>query len=191
MTGAAHLAGQGARSVPAPGMVRLGTPALGHDPMTPSRSVGRPLPAGAWAPDVLADLDRFHAVVVGPGLGTGETTADERAGASSPRRRCPTVVDGDGLVALAWSSEGPAKCCRAPEAPTVLTPHDGEFATARRGARAPIGSARPARCGRPARVVLLKGPTTVVAAPDGRVLVIADRRLALGHGGHAATFWRA
>jgi hydroxyethylthiazole kinase-like uncharacterized protein yjeF len=179
MTGAAHLAARGAQRAGA-GMVRLGTPAVGHDPMTPVEVVGRPLPPAPWHLDVLADLERFHALVVGPGLGRADTTA-ESVRALVAAAPVPAVVDGDGLVALAWSSEGPAKILEGREAPTVLTPHDGEFAFLR-GAR--VGADRLASARKLSAdlraVVLLKGPTTVVAAPDGRVLVIAegDSRLA-------------
>lgn len=179
MTGAAHLAARGAQRAGA-GMVRLGTPAVGHDPMTPVEVVGRPLPPAPWHLDVLADLDRFHALVVGPGLGRGDTTA-ESVRALVSAAPVPVVVDGDGLVALAWSSEGPAAVLEGRERATVLTPHDGEFAFLR-GAR--VGADRLASARKLAAdlgaIVLLKGPTTVVAGPDGRVLVVAegDARLA-------------
>ena len=86
MTGAAHLAARGAQRAGA-GMVRLGTPALGHDPMTPVEVVGRPLPPAPWQPDVLADLDRFHALVVDgaaaptpPPKACGRSRGGDRAG---------------------------------------------------------------------------------------------------------------
>ena len=58
----------------------------------------------------------------------------------------PTVVDGDGLFAMAWNAEG-AGGAAAPtrDAPTVLTPHDGEYALLTGAAAA----GRPVRC-RPA-----------------------------------------
>jgi NAD(P)H-hydrate epimerase len=65
--------------------------------------------------------------------------------------------------------------------PTVLTPHDGEFAGLAGAAPGAdrIGAARELASTTGA-TVLLKGPTTVVAAPDGRVLVEneGDARLA-------------
>ena len=67
----------------------------------------------------------------------------------------------------------------------VLTPHDGEYA---RLAGAPPGDDRIAAArdlaARVGAVVLLKGPTTVVAAPDGEVRLptAGDQRLATaGH----------
>ena len=97
------------------------------------------------------------------------------------RVQLPTVVDGDGLFALAWSGEGARAVLRARSAPTVLTPHDGEFALLL-GAR--IGPDRLAAARRLAAdtgaVVALKGPATVIAEPEGRALVVTagDERLA-------------
>ena len=39
----------------------------------------------------------------------------------------PTVVDGDGLFAMAWNAEGAGALLRRRTMPTVLTPHDGEY----------------------------------------------------------------
>jgi hydroxyethylthiazole kinase-like uncharacterized protein yjeF len=113
------------------------------------------------------ELDRFGAVVVGPGLGRSDEIAAAVAGfvGAIPR---PLVLDADGLVALG-TDHGPV---RARTAPTVLTPHDGEFARLTGAVPGPdrIAAARSLAddCG---AVVVLKGPTTVVAAPDGRVRV--------------------
>jgi NAD(P)H-hydrate epimerase len=91
----------------------------------------------------------------------------------------PMVVDGDGLTALAAGDV--AGICRGRSVPVVLTPHDGEFerlAGGRPGADR-ISSVR-SLAGSTGAVVLCKGPTTIVASPDGRVrlTVTGDRRLA-------------
>lgn len=108
---------------------------------------------------------RFRAVVLGPGLGRADETmaaVRELVGTLA----VPVVVDADALSAL----EGATDLLRARTAPTVLTPHDGEFA--RLTGAAPgedrIAAARDLAAATNA-VVLLKGPTTVVAHPDGRV----------------------
>ena len=88
--------------------------------------VGRALPSSLWAADVLGDLSRFHALVVGPGLGRADATATS-AREVVARAPLPVVVDGDGLFALAWSSDGAGAVLRDRPAPTVVTPHDGEF----------------------------------------------------------------
>ena len=91
------------------------------------------------------------------------------------------MVDGDGLRAIA--ADGLAFDVARP---TVLTPHDGEFEAL---VGAPPGDDRiaAARALAAARgaVALLKGPTTVVAAPDGRVAVVrsGDQRLATAGSG--------
>jgi hydroxyethylthiazole kinase-like uncharacterized protein yjeF len=179
MTGAAVLAA-GAAQRSGAGMVRLGVPGADPTGIGPVEVVGRPLSTNSWAAEVLADLDRIHALVIGPGLGrsdaTGEAVRRVVAGAD-----VPVVVDGDGLVALAWSPEGAAAVLKDRAHPAVLTPHDGEFALLR-GAR--IGSDRLGAARSLAHdlrsVVLLKGPTTIVADPRGRVLIVdrGDARLA-------------
>lgn len=178
MTGAASLVARAAlRS--GSGMVHLSVPGQ-IAPAVPLEVVQRPLPSRAWADAALATLDRFRALVVGPGLGRDDSTADDarRLAVESP---LPVVIDGDGLFALAWNAAGAASLLRRRTAPTVLTPHDGEFALL---TGAPPAADRLVAARRLAydtgTVVLLKGPTTVVADPGGRVLVVTtgDARLA-------------
>jgi NAD(P)H-hydrate epimerase len=176
MTGAAHLAAAAAARAGA-GMVRLGSPGLDDDPGRPTEAVGLALPAERWADAVREQLDRFGALVVGPGLGTADSTGGEVRSlvAGCP---CPVVVDGDGLTAL--GDEAPFVLRDRP-APTVLTPHDGEFA--RLAGHPPeadrFASVRSLAASTGA-VVLLKGRTTVVADPTGevRVATTGDARLA-------------
>jgi NAD(P)H-hydrate epimerase len=90
----------------------------------------------------------------------------------------PLLVDGDGLTAL---GERAGKILAGRGEPAVLTPHDGEFT---RLAGGPPGADRIAAtaelAARTGAVVLLKGPTTVVADPGGavRVITTGDQRLA-------------
>ncbi len=176
MTGAAHLAAAAAYRAGA-GYVRLSSPGVEVDPLTPTEAVGHPLPAKGWAGDVLGGLDRFAAVIVGPGLGTGEaaTAAVRRLVAEAD---LPMVVDGDGLTAL---GESVADVTAGRSVPAVLTPHEGEYA--RLAGHPPaadrLSAARDLAAATGA-VVLLKGSATVVAAPDGEVLVstAGDARLA-------------
>ena len=119
----------------------------------------------AGAESVLALAGRFRAVVLGPGLGRAEETA-AAVRMLIGKLDVPLVLDADGLTAL----EGVANLLRTRSAPTVLTPHDGEFL---RLTGAAPGADRVAATRELAAatnaVVLLKGPTTVVAGPDGRV----------------------
>jgi len=179
MLGAARLASSAAQRSGA-GMVRLSTPGVGSDPMAPTEVVGKALPSVGWAGDVLAGTDRFHSMVIGPGLGRSDATtlSVREVVAKVP---IPLVVDGDGLFALAWSGEGASGVLRSRVAPTVLTPHDGEFSLllgARVGADRMLAARRLAAD--TGAIVALKGPATIVAHPDGRVLVVTsgDERLA-------------
>lgn len=178
MTGAAHLASAAAQRAGA-GMVRVASPAVGVDPGLPTEAVGVPGCEGPnWDEDVVGQLDRAHALVVGPGLGLADTTTAAVRRLVAAASDCAILVDGDGLTALERDA---ADVLRGREVPAVLTPHDGEFT---RLAGEPPGPDRVDSARRLAEhlaaVVLLKGPTTVVAHPDGRArLVIAgDQRLA-------------
>jgi NAD(P)H-hydrate epimerase len=117
--------------------------------------------------ELAPDLDRFGAVVLGPGLGRGDDIAATVV-ALARVIPCPLVLDADALVAIGTDLAP----IRERGAPTILTPHDGEFARLTGAAPGPdrIDAARSLAADAGA-VVLLKGPTTVVAAPDGRVRV--------------------
>ena len=177
MTGAADLCARAAMRAGA-GMVRLGVPGL-EEPAPPLEVVGRLLPAGGWEREVLDELDRFRSLLVGPGLGRTEATrvAVRALVAAAP---APVIVDADGLFALG-DADTAAQVIAPRRHPTVLTPHEGEFAGLAGDPPGPdrIGSVR-ALARRTGAAVLLKGSTTVVAAPDGRVLLEneGDARLA-------------
>ena len=177
MTGAAHLSAAAAQRAGA-GMVTLSVP--GAPAAGPIEVVARPIPATDWSATVLDDLDRYHAVVVGPGLGRTEATVEavRRFVVECP---LPIVIDGDGLFALVWSEAGGAGWLKRRSAPTILTPHDGEFGLLT-GARPESDRLLAVRrlAADTRSVVLLKGPTTVVAAPDGdvRIVTTGDARLA-------------
>jgi NAD(P)H-hydrate epimerase len=173
MTGAAELCARGAYRAGA-GMVRLGVPGADLSELDVTEAVGAALPSEQWASAALEMAERCKAIVVGPGLGREPDSAAQvrRLVAEAP---VPVVVDADGLFALGRGDDiaavvngrsGPA----ARE--VVLTPHDGEFA---RLSGSPPGSDRIGDARRLAHssgaVVLLKGPTTVVAAPGGSALL--------------------
>jgi hydroxyethylthiazole kinase-like uncharacterized protein yjeF len=107
---------------------------------------------------------RVQAWVVGPGLGTDDDGA--AALRSALDTDLPVLVDADGITVLAAHPELVAS--RA--APTVLTPHAGEFA--RLAGHPPgddrVGAAR-GLAERLGATVLLKGYVTVIADPAGPV----------------------
>ncbi len=172
MTGAAVLAARGAQRAGA-SYIRLSVPgaAPGSVPSAPVEAVATALPERGWATAVLAGAERFRSVVVGPGLGT---IGSGDVGALLAGIGIPVVVDGDGLTAI-------APIATALPVGAVLTPHDGELA---RLTSRPPGPDRleetrqlAARAG---CTVLLKGPLTIVAGPDGTILLsdTGDARLA-------------
>ena len=107
---------------------------------------------------------RVQAWVVGPGLGTDDAGASALWFALDTD--LPVIVDADALTILAAHPDLVVNR----SAPTVLTPHAGEFA---RLAGAPPGDDRVAATRRLAdqfgATVLLKGNVTVIAEPGGPV----------------------
>lgn len=130
---------------------------------------------------------RVQAWLVGPGI-DGDNAQRERA-ADAIASGLPTVVDAGALELVA-----PAQ--KTDNAHLILTPHAGELAAIM--ARAGIGldragiEAEPLAAARTAAelfgaVVLLKGATTVVAAPDGRVFTQSNGTPRLGTAGSGDT----
>jgi hydroxyethylthiazole kinase-like uncharacterized protein yjeF len=123
-----------------------------------------------------AAAGRVQAWAVGPGLGTDD------AGAAALwfalQTDLPVIVDADALTILAAHPD----LVTGRAAPTVLTPHAGEFARLAAGAGLPATSAgRPPGDDRVAATrrladrlgatVLLKGNVTVIAEPGGPVFL--------------------
>lgn len=193
MTGSAELAATAALRAGA-GYVRRSSP--GIDPATPGTGSSDPieavitaLPATGWAVEVMIELDRFGALAVGPGLGTDASVTPEVLRlVTAP---VPLVIDGDGLRAL---GDDPAAALAPRPAhlpPAVLTPHGGEFTRLGGeldGRKSRLDAVRDL-ASRSGAVVLLKGPTTLVAHPDGRVLASdqGDSRLATAGTGDVLT----
>lgn len=188
MGGAAALTARAALRTGA-GYVRLATPGQVVAQL-PVEVVTRTLLAPRWDAEVIEDLARFRSLVIGNGLGTGADTADSILGVleATGRLALPTVVDADALTALAsmLAAHPDGDPGALLGAHLVLTPHDGEFArlfAAATGGDVPgddrIAATR-ALARRTGSVVLRKGPTTIVASPDGAVLISnsGDRRLA-------------
>jgi hydroxyethylthiazole kinase-like uncharacterized protein yjeF len=119
----------------------------------------------------IGDAGRVQSWVVGPGLGTGTSAAE--AVRQVLEAGVPVIADADAITLLARHPE--LWDARDPGTPLVLTPHDREFERL----AGPVGTDRVAAAQRAAKrfdcVVLLKGNSTVVAAPDGRVLVNSAR----------------
>ena len=147
------------------GLVFLGVPEsiYGFEAVKLNEPVIFPLPdAGGRlsadaVPEILTRLPQMDAVLVGPGLGQSEgTLAVVRAVLENAQ--CPVVVDADGINVLSAHRD----LLRGRKLPTILPPHDGEFA--RLGGV--IGEDRMAAAAALAEelgcVVLLKGHETCI-----------------------------
>ncbi len=160
MRGACHLVCAAAQQAGA-GMVVVSSPGLrAAEVARPIETVARDLRPGNWAGPALEGIERFDAAVIGPGIGADPTASAQVARFISD---CPVTVvaDADALGAVADHPE----CLRERTAPTILTPHDGEFARLTGAAPAAdrFDAVRQAASELGA-VVLLKGPTTLVAS---------------------------
>jgi hydroxyethylthiazole kinase-like uncharacterized protein yjeF len=186
MTGAPWLASRAALRAGA-GYVRLSMPGVEPSALPPSELVHVPVGASGWHEVVLEGISRVRALVLGPGLGPVATCTGQggavpggEVGSLLAGAAVPAVVDADGLNALG-TLEALKELTVRRQAPTVITPHEGELTRLAGKVPGPdrLGAAREAAA-RSGSIVLLKGPTTVVAHPDGRALLAnaADARLA-------------
>ena len=122
---------------------------------------------------ILSDA-RFSAVAMGPALGVGQTARDLVLAACAAG---PTLVlDADALTSFTGDGAALAQALAAGGSRAVLTPHDGEFARLFKGEAEVLDP--PSKLERARRaaarmdaVLVLKGPDTVIAAPDGRAAI--------------------
>lgn len=167
-TGAAYLAAMGALRTGA-GLVFLGVPESIYaiEAVKLNEPVVFPLPdkdgklSEEAIPEIMARLPQMDAVLIGCGLGQSEG-ALAVVKAVLENAACPVIVDADGINVLSAHRD----ILRGRQYPTILTPHDGEFAriggclTADRMESA-AALARDLDC-----IVLLKGHRTCIS--DGR-----------------------
>jgi len=129
-TGAAYLAAMGALRGGA-GLVFLGVPESIYaiEAVKLTEAIVFPLPDenGALSPAAVPEIEKrlpsMDAVVIGPGLGQGSGPLAALE-AVLRRAKCPVVVDADGINLLGKHIH----LLRGRPYPTVLTPHDGEYA---------------------------------------------------------------
>jgi ADP-dependent NAD(P)H-hydrate dehydratase / NAD(P)H-hydrate epimerase len=131
-------------------------------------TVTGPDQAGA---QVIADAGRVQAWAAGPGMGTGEKSADLLKAVLATD--VPVLVDADGITLLAAHRELLSR-----QAPTLITPHAGELARLLGADRADVEAHRLRFVTQAAAelgcTVLLKGSTTVIASPEAGRPVLAN-----------------
>ena len=182
LTGAARLAAWAASRAGA-GLTTLAVPPIAlplYGATVLASQMVRPVAGGEELAAVLNDR-RITAVLLGPGAGVTDQTksyalqllTDVPPPDSADKKRT-VVLDADALTVFAGDTPLLEQATAACQGACVLTPHEGEFARLYdlplATADQRISSARTAaaRCG---AILVLKGHHTVIAAPDGRVLV--------------------
>lgn len=154
---------------------------------------------------VQSGFEKASALVLGPGLGRDETTSRfvekillresearsksmgfipvDKSGNSPARKIPPFVIDADGLRILAQIPDWSTRL----EQTGVLTPHPGEMAALTGLKLAEVQQDREAVALRFAsqwrQVVVLKGALTVIAEPEGRLVIIPVASSALAKAG--------
>ena len=177
-TGAARLAARGALRAGA-GLVTIASPreALAINATANLAVMVRPVDGADELIQFLSDR-RFNAFAIGPGVGVGEATCALVLAALAGKRA--VVLDADAITSFADKPSRLAEALQRRDGNTaILTPHEGEFSRYFHGLdeQTKVGS-KLDRARLAARlvgaVVLLKGPDTVVAAPDGRATIAAN-----------------
>ncbi|MFM2099362.1 MAG: hypothetical protein RLZZ366_901 [Pseudomonadota bacterium] len=158
MVGIAAGAMPGAAALAASAACRIaGYTVLSGDAPAPHAIVRRSME------EMIADK-RLGAFLIGPGLGRDEGA--RKLVAKALDFPVPLVLDADAIMLL----DSPTQLANRP-APTILTPHHGEFETlfgklpGNKIDKAHAASSL-SNC-----VIIFKGADTVIAAPDGRVCV--------------------
>ena len=177
-TGAARMSARGALRAGA-GLVTLASPrdALLVNASALTAVMVHPVDTVIEFAELLGEK-RLNAYVIGPGAGIGERTRDFVLSALSAKRSI--VLDADALTSFAGAPEQLFEAIkRAQDPQVVLTPHEGEFPrlfsdlSNKHPGRSKLERVRDA-AERSGAVVLLKGPDTTVASPDGRATIACN-----------------
>ena len=180
MTGAARLAARTARRVGA-GLLTLAVPPAAVQIYAASEPgcFVQPMAGAADLDRILSD-PRRNGVLIGPGAGVGMATCVNALRVLGADKA--VVLDADALTSF---QDDPAQLFTAikrRQHPTVITPHEGEFARLFKVAGSKLARARAAAAESGATVVL-KGSDTVVAAPHGRAAIADNATPWLATGG--------
>ena len=176
-TGAARLSARAALRGGA-GLVTVASPrdALAVNASALTAVMVRPIDTAAEFAHLIDG--KVNVCVIGPGAGIGAKTCGFVEAGLAARR--PLVLDADALTSFADAPDRLFDLIKAdPNSQVVLTPHQGEFTrifnTLDNEAEVISKLDRVvAAAVRSGAVVLLKGPDTVVASPDGRAAIAAN-----------------
>jgi hydroxyethylthiazole kinase-like uncharacterized protein yjeF len=165
-TGAARLAARAALRVGAGLVTLLAPPQALYEAAAQLTAIM--LAPFVDAQDLRARAANASALVIGPAAGLNAATQENVLALAG--LRIPMVLDADGLSVF---EAMPHRLFSGLHSDIVLTPHQGEFARLFPDlAHAPskIEAAR-AAAARAGAIIVLKGPDSVIAAPDGRAIV--------------------
>lgn len=194
-TGAARLGARGALRIGA-GLVTLvgSTAATAVNAAHVTSIMVRAVAGRDALAEFLTDVRR-NAVLIGPGVSVGADTAD--AVLAVLKSSAAVVLDADALTSFSGGDQSEPRAdarmgflarngdasatpdilfaaIKSRPAPVVVTPHEGEFKRLfgeLQGSKIDRARAAAEKSG---AIVLLKGPDTVIAAPDGRAVVNAN-----------------
>jgi NAD(P)H-hydrate epimerase len=137
--------------------------------------------------DKVAELtEKMNVVAVGSGLSSDDESTRKFVRALVETRKTPVVIDADGLNSLA-----PFDLQGSDELPIILTPHQGEFlkligAEDKDAIKDRVKAARDFAEKHHA-ILVFKGERNLVAAPDGKVVVVPTGNSGLGKAGSGDT----
>jgi len=186
---AAIVSGVGLATVAAPESV-LNAIASRMLPEVMTRSVAE-TENGAIAFEAAAEILEFiegkiDAVAVGSGMSSSEESTRRFAREFVEKRKTPVVIDADALNSLA-----PFDLQGSDELPLILTPHEGEFMKllGTKDKEAIKDRLKAARdfAEKHKIILVLKGERTLIAAPDGRVVINPTGNSGLGKAGNGDT----
>ena len=169
MAGAAALAAEAAFRAGV-GLVRIVSPASNREVLQAAVREATYLDADTIGDE---DVDSMHALVAGPGLGTDASARRALERILGLTAGVCTLLDADALNMLAKEPDTLARM--GAERPLVITPHAKELSrltgTAVGDVLADTPGAARAAAARFGCVVLLKGTPSLIASPDGALLV--------------------
>jgi hydroxyethylthiazole kinase-like uncharacterized protein yjeF len=196
-SGAAALCGDAAMRSGA-GLVTIATPASAQSSVaartmpevitTALRETDRGVVSDEAADHVKLLASKATVLAIGPGLTANDERTRKFVRLVVEQRTTPLVIDADGLNCL---SPWPSEIKGSHEKPLIVTPHPGEMlrllGTEDKNALTDrVSATRDFAC-QHSVIVVLKGSRSLIAAPDGRVVVNPTGNAGLGTAGAGDT----